>query len=392
MISPEQAWATLERSVTPLPAVLLPLRRASGLVLAAPVSARVSFPPAPVAAMDGYAVVAAQAQGQTLPVAFTAAAGAPPQPLPPFQCARIFTGAVLPTGADAVVAQEDVTREGEKVRFPASILPGENVRQEGEVFRQGEELLPAGSTLTPAAVAQAAAGGIARVSVVPRPRIALVVTGSELVRGRLRVGAVYDCNTPMLEAFAAHAGLSLTAKLHVPDDLSALVAAFQRALPEADLILTTGGVSVGDFDLVPEAVKALQGDVLFHKVSQQPGKPILAARFGGKYMLGLPGNPLAVLVGFRLYALPLARALAGGPFQETWQTWPLAAPISNRGKRVQFRPARVDTTGQALEVLPWLGSHDLKAAAQATHLVRLDAGFSGQAGDPVLAVALYRPV
>lgn len=392
MISPEHAWDILEQSVSPLPAVSVPLRRACGLVLAAPVHARVSFPPAPVAAMDGYAVVAAKARGRALPPTFIVAAGEPQKVLSPCHCARIFTGAVLPAGADAVVAQEDVTREGEKVQFPESILPGLNVRQQGEVFQKGETLLPAGKSLTPAAVALAAAAGITKVSVVPRPRVALVVTGSELVRRKLRAGAIFDSNTPMLQAFATRSGLSLTAKLHVPDDLSALVAALTQALEAADLVLTTGGVSVGDFDLVPEAVKTFRGEVLFHKVAQQPGKPIFAARIGTKYLLGLPGNPLAVLVGFRLYALPLARALAGLSFRENWQAWPLARPITNSGKRTQFRPARVDPTGEALEVLPWLGSHDLKAAAQGTHLARLDAGFAGQAGDAVSAVDLFYPL
>lgn len=391
MISPEKAWDILEKNAAPLPAVRVPLRRACGLVLAAPVSAHVSFPPAPLAAMDGYAVVAAEAEGRTLPVAFTAAAGDPPQPLPPGQCARIFTGAVLPTGADAVVAQEEVTREGEKVRFPASILPGENVRQAGEVFRMGDALLPAGTSLSPAAIALATAAGVTRVSVIPRPRVALVVTGSELVSHKLKAGAVFDSNTPMLQAFAAQVGLPVTARFHVADDPAALVAALTQALRQADLVLTTGGVSVGDFDLVPQAVAAVEGKVLFHKVSQQPGKPILAARVGPKFLLGLPGNPLAVLVGFRLYALPLARALAGLPFAETWQAWPLAGPASNPGKRVQFRPARLLDTpaGPAVEVLPWKGSHDLKAAASADSLARLEPGRSYAAGDPVPTLPLF---
>lgn len=392
MITPEQAWEILEKSVTPLPAVSVPLRRAGGLVLAAPVHARVSFPPAAVAAMDGYAVRAGEAQGQTLPVAFTQAAGDPPKPLPASHCARIFTGAVLPDGADAVVAQEDVTTKPEGIQFPQILTPGENVRQAGEVFAKGSEILALGQVLTPARMALAAAAGCKTVWVVPRPRLALVVTGSELATGRLRAGTVYDSNTPMLEAFAAHAGLSLQVKLHVPDDLSALTEALTQALGEADLVLTTGGVSVGDLDLVPEAVKALKGEVLFHKVSQQPGKPMFAARIGNRLLLGLPGNPLAVLVGFRLYALPLARGLSGLAFGEAWHTWPLAAPASNRGKRTQFRPARLASSGQALEVLPWLGSHDLMAAAHATHLARLEAGFSGPAGHPLPALELYRPL
>ncbi len=389
-MTPEQAWQILEQSATPLPAVSVPLRRASGLVLAAPLVAKDSFPPAAVAAMDGYAVVAAEAQGRTLPVAFTVVAGDPPQVLPPSHCARILTGAVLPSGADAVVAQEDVTRAGETVHFPPTVFPGDNVRKEGEVFRKGDELLPVGSQLSPAGVALAAAAGLTRLSVIPRPRLALVVTGSELAHGRREAGAIYDSNTPMLQAFASKVGLCLDWKLQVADDLTLLVPALTRALQAAEVVLTTGGVSVGDLDLVPEAVKRLQGELLFHKIAQKPGKPILAARIGGKFLLGLPGNPLAVLVGFRLYALPLARALAGLSFREAWHPWPLAAAATNRGKRVQFRPARVDSSGQALEVLPWLGSHDLKAAAHATHLARLDAGFAGQAGDAVWAVELYR--
>lgn len=389
MITPNQAWETLEKNVTPLPAVFIPLRRAGGLVLAAPVHAVVPFPPAPVAAMDGYAVAAAEAQGRILPVAFTAAAGDSPQPLPPGHCARIYTGAVLPLGADAVVAQEDVMTSPEGIQFPRTVTPGENVRQAGEVLQRGSQLLATGQVLTPARIALAAAAGCKKVWAVPRPRLALVVTGSELATGRLRPGTIYDSNTPMVQAFAAQWGLPLSLRLRVADELSALQEALAQAVRSADLVLTTGGVSVGDLDLVPGAVKALNGEVLLHKVSQQPGKPTFAARIGKSLLLGLPGNPLAVLVGLRLYCLPLARALAGLPFREAWQPWPLASPVSNSGKRTQFRPARLHHSGEALEVLPWLGSHDLKAAAQATHLARLDSGFSGKQGDTVTAVPLF---
>lgn len=395
MIHPDRALELLASTAKPLPTRAVSLSRAAGHVLAQEVRARVSFPPAPVAAMDGYAVRLPEACGQALPMLFTVAAGDDPPPLPAGGCARIFTGAVVPEGATAVVAQEDVGLVGEQVRFPPKISPGDNIRQKGEVFAQGVVLAEPGVVLTPAHLALLAAAGKKRLLVHPRPRVAVVATGSELADEKLTRGKIFDSNTPMLESFLLLSGFAVAAKARVPDQLDELQKTLTSLLAHADVVITTGGVSVGDLDLLPQAVQELGGEVIFHKVAMQPGKPVLAARVGERFILGLPGNPVSALVGFRLFALPLLRALAGfaQAFHEPWTPLPLAGPVSNRGQRVQFRPARElpSETGKAVEVLPWKGSHDLKAAAQATHLARLDAGFAGQAGDRVLAVELYRP-
>lgn len=396
MIHPDVARELLAKATAPLPPRRTATVRAAGHVLAEGVAARVPFPPAPVAAMDGYAVRAAEARGAVLPVALTVAAGDDPPPLPEASCARIFTGAVVPEGGDAVVAQEEVVLQGDGVRFPPDIPVGDNIRRQGEVFARGEPLAQAGEVLIPSRVALLAAAGVQRVVVHPWPRVAVVATGSELAEKKLSRGKIFDSNTPMLESFLLLSGFPVAAKARVPDQLDGLEKTLSGLLEQVEVVITTGGVSVGDLDLLPQAVQELGGKVIFHKVAMQPGKPVLAAKVGERFILGLPGNPVSALVGFRLFALPLLRALAGfaGAFHEPWTPLPLAAPVTNRGQRVQFRPARElpSETGQAVEVLPWKGSHDLKAAAQATHLARLDAGFSGQAGEPVLAVELYRPL
>ncbi|MCX7895243.1 MAG: molybdopterin molybdotransferase MoeA [Thermoanaerobaculum sp.] len=393
MVSPDQAWEALAGAAIPLPARRVPLGRAGGAFLAEDVAAGTAFPPAAVAAMDGYAVRAEEASKARLPVAFTVPAGTPPPPLPVGFCARIFTGGVLPAGADAVVPQEEVQLQEGQVDFPAHLAPGANIRQAGEVFAAGSTLLRAGTLLTPARVALLAAAGVRQVSVHAKPRVAVLATGSELVSRDARLGQIYDSNTPLLAVFLAQAGFPLVRRRRVSDRFGRLQAALQELARSAEVVVTTGGVSVGELDLVPQAVANLGGEVLFHGVSMQPGKPMLAARLGTRFLVGLPGNPLSVLVGFRLFLLPLLRALAGESqaFSFPWLPVPLAQAVVNKGGRWQFRPALLVATeeGPRVEVLPWKGSHDLVAGAQATVLARLAPQRAYRAGEvvPVLPLA-----
>ncbi|MGC8916001.1 MAG: gephyrin-like molybdotransferase Glp [Thermoanaerobaculum sp.] len=393
MIHPDEAFRLLAEAVTPLPPVRRPLAAAAGTVLAEDVTATLDFPSAPVAAMDGYAVRAEEASGTALPVAFTVAAGDVPPPLPAGCCARIFTGAVVPTGANAVVAQEEVTLQGNLVRFPQAIPLRDNIRERGEVFARGETLARAGEVLHPALVGLLAAAGVGRVAVTPKPRVAVVATGSELAASRPRRGHIRDSNTPMLSSFLLREGFPLVGRGRVPDQLEDLLSSLGELLPKANVVITTGGVSEGDLDLLPEAVARLGGETLFHKVAMQPGKPVLVARIEERWFVGLPGNPVSALVGFRLLALPLLRALAGTPhaFAEPWTPLPLLAPVTNGGGRVQFRPAReFRSQGQTVvEVLPWKGSHDLKAAAAASCLARLEPRTRSNAGDAVPVLKLF---
>ena len=390
MLTLDDARALLASRVAALPAREVELADGLGCRLASAPAADADLPPADLAAMDGYAVRADDlASRDPLPVAFVAAAGTSPPALAAGSSARIFTGAVVPAGADAVVPQEDADVLPDGLVRLGRVPRGSNIRRQGEVFAAGTALATAGDPLTPARIAVLAAGGAVRVRVVPRPRVAVLVTGAELAGAgdRLRAGQVRDSNGPMLEALAAEAGLAAVAVERVPDDLPALRARLAAAAERADLVVSSGGVSVGDFDFVPRAVADLGGEIVLHKVAIQPGKPVLVARLGSAWIAGLPGNPVSVLVGWRMFARPLAEALAGDatalaepPVRAT-----LAGPASNRGERTQLRPARFERMGDgpAVRVLDWRGSHDILAAAPADALALLPPGARLAAGDPV---------
>ncbi len=387
MIELDPARALLSSQAVPLAPVALPLSRALGCRVARCPVSDVDLPPADVSAMDGYAVRAADLEpGETLPVAFEIAAGEVPEALPPASAARIFTGASLPPGADAVVQQEEATVQGDGRILLQPVQAGRHVRRRGEVVALGAEIAPAGVTVTPAMISLLASCGASHVEVLPKPRLAVVITGAELVDisespgpGRIR-----DSNGPLLEALAAASGLDVASRVRAEDSVGALEDAISSALESADLVLTTGGVSVGDFDLVPDVVRALGGEVVFHRVRVKPGKPVLAARFGPKWLVGLPGNPLAVLAGWSVFAWPLAAALAGkaSAFSEAPARAVLTAATARPKSRTELRPARLERrSGQVhATVLDWKGSHDVFSAAGAEGLVRFEPGLTYPAG------------
>ncbi len=390
MITIDDARAALAAAAAPLPAHSVHLRDALGRRLRAPVFARDDLPPTDVSAMDGYAVRHTDlAAGLALPVVFEVPAGSAPPPLPPRRAARIFTGASLPPGADTVVQQELAERAADgSVRL--EVLPaGSNLRRRGELFTTGQELARAGEVVTPQRLALLAAAGAVEIEVTPRPLVTVVCTGSELAVAPAPPGPgqIRDSNGPLLNALARSAGLAPPPTVHAADELGALVAALEAALAGADIVVTAGGVSVGDYDLVPAAIEELGGRILFHGVRQKPGKPVLAARCGGAWLLGLPGNPLAVLTGWRLYVLPLAQALGGDApaFDEEPVPAELSGPAENAGRRTVLRLARIvrHGSGSRVRILEWKGSHDLVAGAGADALVRLEPGAKLSAGETV---------
>lgn len=390
MIELDHARALLAGHAVPLVPVTVALGRALGCrVVRCPIS-DVDLPPADVSAMDGYAVRAADLKpGEPLPVAFEVAAGSEPDELPPASAARIFTGASVPRGGDTVVPQERARVLEDGRVLLETVAEGTHVRRRGEVVALGAELAPAGVTVTPAMISLLASCGASCVEVVPKPRLAVVVTGAELVDvaespgpGRIR-----DSNGPLLEALVAASGLDVTRLSRVEDSVGALEDSISSALEGADLVLTTGGVSVGDYDLVPDVVRGLGGEVVFHRVRVKPGKPILAASFGPKWLIGLPGNPLAVLAGWRVFAWPLAAALAGNPsaLAEAPVRAVLTVETATPKSRTELRPARLKRRNDGIHatVLGWKGSHDVRTAASADGLVRLEPGLSYPAGSPV---------
>lgn len=395
MIGLDEAQALLARAVAPLPAVTVPVDDALGCRLAGEVVARLPLPSTDVAAMDGYAARRDDLPGAgTLPVAFTVAAGDHAEPLPSGAAARIYTGAMLPPGADVVVPQENAGVVADGVRLP---VPGawSHVRRQGELVSAGAPIGQPGDRVTPARLGLLAAAAVDEVAVVRRPRVAVIATGSELVPAGAapRPGQLRDSNGSMLAALARAAGLPLAARRRADDQLPALREALSTAADGSDLILTSGGVSVGDLDLVPQAIRELGGETLFHGVAIRPGKPTLAARLGQAWLVGLPGNPLSCLIGWRLFALPLAQALAADPhaFEEVPLSAALLEPLANPGDRLLLRPAGLAPDGAAwsLQPLPWKGSHDVVAAGACNAIARVEPGRECAAGELVGCYRLW---
>lgn len=388
MMTLDSARSLLAEHARPLPAVEVALLDALGCRLAESPRADVDLPTADVSTMDGYAAHAVDlAPGAPLPVAFEAPAGDTPPSLPRGSVARIFTGAVIPDGADTVVPQEQAEIQSEGTVRLAPAEAGQFIRRKGELCTVATALAAVGDLITPQRMALLGAAGASRVRVTPRPRLALLSTGSELVPIHEHPGSgkIRDSNGTMLAALARTAGFDVWWSARVADDLGELRDAFTQAKTVADLIVTCGGVSVGDYDLVPQALHDLGGRTLFHKLPIKPGRPVLAARWGEAWVVGLPGNPLSSLVGWRLLAQPLGRTLAGEPdaLAESLTPVVLTNPVRNDGNRTVFAPARLertDSTAQAT-ILPWKGSHDVVAMARADALVIVPVAAAYEAGD-----------
>jgi molybdopterin molybdotransferase len=299
----------------PLPAERVPLREALGRALAEDLVASRSLPPFDNSQMDGYALRAADAPraGARLRVSLKVFAGdAPGAALPPGTCARVFTGAPLPAGADAVEMQEQVSRRGAVAVFRRRAEPGRFVRPAGADVREGAVALPRGSLVDPGAVGLAAGLGRSELPVHRRPRVALLTTGTELVPldRPPGPGQIVDSNSHALAAAALEAGAVPQLLPLASDDRASLRAALAAARG-ADVLVSTGGVSVGEKDLVRAALQAAGARLDFWQVAIRPGKPVAFGRWGRTAVFGLPGNPTSAWVTFELFVRPALRALAG---------------------------------------------------------------------------------
>lgn len=297
---------------------------ADGRVLRESATSPLQVPPADNSSMDGYAVrVADLAQGDIaraaeLPVSQRIPAGSAAQPLAAGTAARIFTGAPVPAGADAIVMQEDCEplEGGERVRINAVPASGQWIRRAGEDITRGAQVLSAGTRLSPASLGLAASIGLARLTVSRRPRVALFSTGDELVMPgdvppeRMPPGAIYNSNRFFLRAMLCRLGCEVTDLGIVPDRRDATIEALRSASAAHDLILTSGGVSVGEEDHIKPAVEAL-GELHLWQIAMKPGKPFAYGRIGDAHFMGLPGNPVSSFVTFSLLVRPFLLALQG---------------------------------------------------------------------------------
>lgn len=373
----DEALDRARAAVTPLAAEAVALSQAAGRYLAEDVVARIPSPRTTVSAMDGYALRQAEATEEaSLRVVGEARPGAPfAGELAPGEAVRIFTGGALPQAADCVVMQEYATREGDCVRFAPGHGPARHVRPEGHDFGVGDVLLEAGTRLEPRALVAVAGADRAEVAVHRRPQVKLLATGDELAEpghAAHSPHAIPDSIAPALAALVARCGGTVCARARAVDDLPALERQAGDLLTDTDLVVVTGGASVGERDFAMPMFAAHGLDLIFAKVAIKPGKPVWLGRADGTLVLGLPGNPTSALVTARLFLEPLLARLQGGAGLLRWRRIPLAATLPGTGDRETFVRARWDEDG--LVPLSNQDSGVQGGLAQADCLIRCAAG------------------
>lgn len=379
MLTADRAWSRIEDRLAPLPPERLPWTEAAGRVLAAPCAATMDMPQGDVSAMDGYVSAGPVKAGDVRTVVGIASAGCPPAfSLDPGQVAKIMTGAVVPDGGDRVVPIEQTDGGREHVRFTADAEFGAHIRLRGEVVRRGAPLLGAGTVLTPGAVSSLAAHGHVEIPVFGAPRVATLATGDEVVPpdqtpgpGQLR-----DSNSAFLRSALAGLGLRPKALGIASDRAGVLADRVGRGL-EHEVFLLTGGVSMGDYDLVEDVLAEAGCETLVDAVAIQPGKPLVVARHQGGWVFGLPGNPASVMVTFWLFVRPLLRRLMGhddaygrGRLRAT-----LGTPAPGAKGRDRYLAAEVAVRDGILVASPVVprGSHDVGAYGVGSALLRIPA-------------------
>jgi molybdopterin molybdotransferase len=350
MIAFDEAVRRVTEAARPLGRESVPLAEAAGRALAAPVAAGIDSPPADCSAMDGYAVREADLPGALRVIGESFAGGGFDGALEPGTCVRIFTGAPVPAGADRVVIQEAAVREGDSVTIAGLAGPARHIRRHGSDFRVGDVLLEAGRRLDPRALVAAAAADVAEVETWRRPSVLVLGTGDELVppgEARRRPGAIPESVSLGLAALVEQWGGRCAGSRLIADQLPAMERAAGEALGQADLVVVTGGASVGERDYA-KAMFAPHGlDLIFSKVAMKPGMPVWLGRAGGRLVLGLPGNPTSAMVTARLLLAPLVAGLAGRSGALEWRSLPLEAPLPACGDRETFHRARLTEAGAA---------------------------------------------
>jgi molybdopterin molybdotransferase len=398
---------TLDEAQQKLMAAIVPgegtehvaLARGIGRYVAAPVHAVVDNPAFDNSAMDGYAAATAdlRAAGGRLQLVGEASCGDAPGRLVPGTTMRIFTGAPLPIGADTVVMQEEVAREADEVRFPAIPEVGQYIRRRGEDFRAGEQLYRSGQRLRTHDLALLSAAGVVEVPVRPRPRALVVATGNELVAPGtpLQPGQIYESNRLATLLLLEAAGAEAVDGGTVRDEPAVLRTLLARAA-DYDFIVTSGGASVGDHDLVKQVFAEI-GQIDFWRVKIKPGKPVAFGKVGGKtHFFSLPGNPVSSLVTFKLFVEPAIVAWHGASYRMPLVSAVAAADFSRRDAvRMEFLRARLsqDDAHLVAEVLRGQGSHQIGTMRQTNALLRIDADVTGfRKGDTVTIMPLGNSV
>jgi molybdopterin molybdotransferase len=375
MISVQEAKKIIGENVTPLAPLILPLHDAPGLTLAEDVFASLDIPPFPQSSMDGYAFSFSDwKSNKRLVITGEVAAGNDEiLTLAEGNAVRVFTGAAVPPGADTVVMQEKIkTIDGELVIEDENIQAGNSVRQKGSEIRAGSLALTRETVLSPAAIGFLAGIGISEVKVFPNPSISIIITGNELQQPgeRLQPGHVYESNSFALKAVLKQLHIGDVEVLYAIDKPDIVTGALEKALAQSDVVLLTGGISVGDYDFVLQAANECGVEKFFHKVKQRPGKPLYFGKKNDKLVFGLPGNPSSVLTCFYQYVIPALEKLSNKkPVLQIVEA-PLSKPFQKSTGLTHFLKGIYD--GKTLTPLQAQESYRLSSFAAANCLIQID--------------------
>ena len=373
MISVNEAKAILQKLELSRNVQVLPISSAQGFFLAKPISSQLDVPSFDNSAMDGYAFSWEEGLSQLELVGEAAAGAAEPPKFEKGQAIRIFTGAPMPSGADSVIMQEKVERNGNSIRFnPEDAVRGNHVRYKGTQCKKGDVIAEAGAKITPGLVSLLASVGVKEVSVFKAPKVFIIITGNEIqdLGNELQAGQIYNANGPALESWLRNLQVDEIQAIKVPDQKEAVVETLAQALDQNDLVIFTGGISVGDYDFVKNAVEENQVEQLFYKLKQRPGKPLYAGQKDGKMVFALPGNPGSVLSCFLQYVKPVIQAWKGD--EEAWnhfQELPMAHDFEKKITLTQFLKARIQNG--KVEVLQGQESFNLIAFGLADGFVEI---------------------
>ena len=382
MISEEEARRRVLQSVGSLRERTVPLSKALDCFSTSEVVARLPLPTFDNSAMDGYAVVASSSRkGARLKVIGEQPAGPDRQlRISPGEAVRIFTGAPIPAGADAVVMQEDTTREGDEIVVNVAVNPGEFIRRRGCDLAAGQKILARGERIRSATIALLASQGFADVTIGGQVNAAIVSTGDEIVMpGRkLDQGQIYDSNSILLQALVQRCGASVTSAEHCPDQRGPLIEAIQRGIKNHVLVIT-GGVSVGEHDLVQATLRSLGARIDVWRVAIKPGKPFLFGEAGGCAVFGLPGNPVSAFVTFLQFVRPAMLKMMGANDLDLPKTpVRLTVDLANEGDRTLYVRGRIDNG--TFVPIGRQESHALFGLSQSNALLRVVVGESLKAG------------
>lgn len=385
MISEDEARRRVLQNVHSLAERVVPLSKALDCFSAGDVVARLPLPMFDNSAMDGYAVVACSStKGTRLHVHGEQPAGIDRQlRISPGEAARIFTGAPIPAGADAVVMQEDTTREGDEIVVNVDVDPGEFIRQRGCDLAEGQKILGPGERIRPTTIALLASQGFADVTVGGQVNAAIVSTGDEVVAlgSQLDQGQIYDSNSILLQALVRHCGGFVKSAEHCPDQPEQLIQAIQRGI-KSHILVITGGVSVGEHDLVQAALRTLGAKIDIWRVAIKPGKPFLFGQASGCAVFGLPGNPVSAFVTFLQFVRPAILKMMGAKNIDLLKVpAKLAVDLANEGDRPHYVRGRIDN-GTFLPI-GRQESHALFGLSQSNALLRIAVGESLRAGEIV---------